>query len=188
MGMAKERGFQDIFQKFLEFSLLEEVETHQYLVFDQYELDMWIDVKTPDTVTVSFIEMKMNDSNLENALLQAILYAYKYCSMKRIRKIKIVIAAVSLPNYFARVGVLDFCLDEFFNIKESSFEMEDPFSWETEEGAFKLAGHLLSRPEETEEDAFTDNAPEVATFGNEETGRPAPRRRPTRPRRRRRNQ
>ncbi|OIR58641.1 MAG: uncharacterized protein A8A55_0568 [Amphiamblys sp. WSBS2006] len=176
-GMANERAFQDMFRKFLESGLSRVIETHQYLVFGQCELDLWVDIKTPGKISVSFIEMKVDDSDLEDALLQVMLYVYKYCSMKGIQKVEMIVFAISLPNFFARVGLLRFCLNERFDIEKASFEMESPFSWETEEGAFKLAGYLLSRPKETAEYARTGTTPEISLLDNERTGKQPKRKR-----------
>ncbi|OIR57663.1 MAG: uncharacterized protein A8A55_1573 [Amphiamblys sp. WSBS2006] len=52
---------------------------------------------------ISIIEIKRNDISLEEALLQASLYAHKHCFMERKTKMYMVVVTVSLPDYYCCV-------------------------------------------------------------------------------------
>ncbi|OIR57769.1 MAG: uncharacterized protein A8A55_1468 [Amphiamblys sp. WSBS2006] len=147
----------------MENALSPNVQTHQYVFFGAYELGMLVKTGPKTDRIIFFIEMKLEDSVLEAAILQAALHAYKYCTVERKPSLEIILVAVSLPNFYARIGVLRVELDKkTFHLKNSSFEVGDSFCWEKEEDALKLAAYLLSNPHNMTNDPLTDNA-EVPT-------------------------
>ncbi|OIR55679.1 MAG: uncharacterized protein A8A55_3573, partial [Amphiamblys sp. WSBS2006] len=103
--LAKERGFQDFFAIFLREIIPPDAALEQYISLTPYEVDMWVNngIGTQKNIS-SFIEMKTNEEDLYYALLQACLYAYKYCIIKKKTRLFVKIAAVSLPGYRAQIG------------------------------------------------------------------------------------
>ncbi|OIR56799.1 MAG: uncharacterized protein A8A55_2450 [Amphiamblys sp. WSBS2006] len=167
----KKRGLQNEFHNFLGVGFFQVAKKHQYLVFENHELDRWantdIEQKCGERRTY-FIKTKKEDNDLEDALLQAGIYAFNYCTARLVPRLEMIVIAISLPDFHARIGVLGIVLDEGFQFKSSSFDMGESFCWETQEGAFELAKYLLSSPQQITSEARADTTTEFTTVDTTE--------------------
>ncbi|OIR57875.1 MAG: uncharacterized protein A8A55_1357 [Amphiamblys sp. WSBS2006] len=149
-GHLDERGLQDLFTKFLRTVLQPETKTEAFVSIGGCELDIRLSNLTkPREPIFSFIEMKVEHSELEAAVPQAAIYAYMQCFGDGDTSIEAIGIGVSVPDFHARVGLLKLRLKpKTFELVHSELKMGSPFYWRTVEGARKLITLLISTPRE----------------------------------------
>ncbi|OIR57764.1 MAG: uncharacterized protein A8A55_1464 [Amphiamblys sp. WSBS2006] len=154
---------QVLFSDFLKTALHPETKTENFVLLSGYEIDIRVSTFTKTKENpVYFIEVEMEYSDLEAALFQAVVYAYKQCAMPGDTNMEAVLA-VSVPDYHARIGVLKSSLNaQSLEIEYFSLGMGNLFFGSKIEGTRKLIGFLLSTPRE-----LTVTAPEDAELPSE---------------------
>ncbi|OIR56297.1 MAG: uncharacterized protein A8A55_2957 [Amphiamblys sp. WSBS2006] len=149
---SEERRTRALFSKFLEHALfpLKKAEAGKFFVFDKCELGGYMDIRmATGEKTVFFVEMKQEHVLLYDVLLRCAMYAYKHCIIGHRTSLNIVLVAVALPDYHARIGTLKLTLNrKNLQIKNSSLKIGETFHWGTEEGVKLLIAYILSSPRE----------------------------------------